>query len=520
MLKKAIFWILHMVQARHWLSVLSCTLLMSAVSITGYASSAYGISLSNTLSIPGETTDLQPGNGANVNRFGFFSDIYYDRFNNVYYALGDRGPGGGVIPYQTRVQKFSVDVDQDTGAIANFKTLETILFTKDGKSFNGLNPRLLNGNAETLGLSHDPEGFAVAPNGNFYVSDEYGPSVYEFKPDGSFVRAFTTPQNLIPRAANGDPNFVDGRPTITGGRQDNRGFEGLTISPDGKKLYGLLQDPLVNEGSNDGSADGRRSRNLRLVEFDTATGQSTAQYIYQLESLANINQRIPGTTDDFGANSQGRNIGISAITALNDKEFLVLERDNRGFGVDALNALVDDPNETPPPVGSKRVYKIDLTNATDVSGISLANTNTLPTGVNPVSKSLFLDIAAALSPDNPGDWTKIAEKMEGLAIGSQLKDGSYALLIGTDNDFSVTQEDNSITQFDICTNANGTSYSKRAIDSGCPEGQKLIPGFLYSFKVSSAELGKFVPPQKVPEPTATAGLMLLGLSGLWLKRRR
>lgn len=88
------------------------------------------------------------------------------------------------------------------------------------------------------------------------------------------------------------------------------------------------------------------------------------------------------------------------------------------------------------------------------------------------------------------------------------------------NDFSVTQEDNSITQFDICTNANGTSYSKRAIDSGCPEGQKLIPGFLYSFKVSSAELGKFVPPQKVPEPTATAGLMLLGLSGLWLKRRR
>ena len=518
MLKKAIFWILHMVQARHWLSVLSCTLLMSAVSITGYASSAYGISLTNTLSIPGETTDLQPGNGANVNRFGFFSDIYYDRFNNVYYALGDRGPGGGVIPYQTRVQKFSVDVDQDTGAIANFKTLETILFTKDGKSFNGLNPRLLNGNAETLGLSHDPEGFAVAPNGNFYVSDEYGPSVYEFKPDGSFVRAFTTPQNLIP-IVNGDRNFVDGRPTITSGRQDNRGFEGLTISPDGKKLYGLLQDPLVNEGSNDGSADGRRSRNLRLVEFDTATGQSTAQYIYQLESLANINQRIPGTTDDFGANSQGRNIGISAITALNDKEFLVLERDNRGFGVDALNALVDDPNETPPPVGSKRVYKIDLTNATDVSGISLASTNTLPTGVNPVSKSLFLNIAAALSPDNPGDWTKIAEKMEGLAIGPQLKDGSYALLIGTDNDFSVTQEDNSITQFDICTNANGTSYSKRVIDSGCPEGQKLIPGFLYSFKVSSAELGKFVPPQKVPEPTATAGLMLLGLSGLWLKRR-
>ncbi|MBW4632861.1 MAG: esterase-like activity of phytase family protein [Iphinoe sp. HA4291-MV1] len=510
-----------MIQARYLFSLLGCSLIMSTVSIAGYATSAYGISLTNTLTLSSESTDFYPysGNSANVNRLGFFSDLYYDRFNNVYYALSDRGPGGGKISYNTRVQKFSLDVDSNTGAIANFQVLETILFTKDGKNFNGLNPALLNGNGGTLGLSFDPEGFAVAPNGNFYVSDEYGPSVYEFKRDGSFLRAFTLPENLIPKEANGNLNYVDGRPTITSGRQDNRGFEGLTLSADGSKLYAMLQDPLVNEGSNDGSPDGRRSRNLRIVEFDTQTGQSKAQYIYQLESLTEINGRIPGEDDDFGANSQGRNIGISSIIALNDKEFLVLERDNRGFGVDALNGLVDDSTETPPSVASKRVYKIDLTDATDVSRISLANTNTLPTGINPVSKSLFLDIAAALSPENPGDWTKIAEKMEGLAIGPQLNDGSYALLIGTDNDFSVTQEEDSTTQFDICTNANGTSYSRRSIDSGCPEGQKLIPGFLYSFKVSSAELGKFIPPQKVPEATTTTGLILLSLSGLWLKRR-
>jgi hypothetical protein len=515
-----ILFVLRMIQAKHLFSVLSCSLILSAVSFTGYIKSAYGISLNNTISIRGESTDLYPynGNSANVNRLGFFSDLYYDRSNNVYYGLGDRGPGGGRISYNTRVQKFSLDVDPSTGAIANFQVLETILFTKDGQNFNGINPTLLNGNAGTLGLSFDPEGFAVAPNGHFYVSDEYGPSVYEFKSDGSFLRAFTIPENLIPKEANGKLNFVDGRPTITNGRQDNRGFEGLTLLPDGSKLYAVLQAPLVNEGSNDGSPDGRRSGNLRLVEFDTATGKSTAQYIYQLESLADINSRIPGTKDDFAATSQGRNIGLSSITALNEKEFLVIERDNRGFGVDALNNLVQDPTQTPPPVGSKRVYKIDLTGATDVTGISLANTNTLSTGVNPVNKSLFLDIAATLSPDNPGDWTKIGEKMEGLAIGPRLNDGSYALLIGTDNDFSVTQDDNS-TQFDICTNTNGTSYSKRTIDSGCPEGQKLIPGFLYSFRVSSAELGKFVPSQKVPEATTTTGLILLGLSGFWLKRR-
>ncbi|KOP22662.1 PEP anchor domain-containing protein [Hapalosiphon sp. MRB220] len=506
-----------MVKFRHWLSVLTCSL---AVSVTGYTTSAYGISLSDTLTIPGNSTDLYPydGNSANQNRLGFFSDLYYDRTNDVYYGLSDRGPGGGVIAYETRVQKFSLDVHPVTGKIKKFKILETIVFKKDGQSFNGLNPELLNKDKAVLGQSFDPEGFAVAPNGNFYISDEYGPSVYEFSPKGEFIRSFVIPDNLIPKAGS-TLNYVDGRPTITSGRQDNRGFEGLTITPDGKKLFAMLQDPLVNEGAdNNGKNDGRYSRNLRLVEFDIASGQSTAQYIYQLESLTDINDRIPGTDNDFGQTAQGRNIGISAITALNNQEFLVLERDNRGFGVDALNALVDDPTDTPNPVASKRVYKISLVGATDVSNTSLAGTNTLPLGVNPVSKTLFFDVAQTLNPENPGDWTKIPEKMEGLTIGPKLKNGSYALLIGTDNDYSVTQNDDDV-QFDVCSNKDGSSVSKITIDTDCPKRQSLVPGFLYSFKVNATELGNFDQAQNTPKSTTTAGLVLLGLAGVWLKRR-
>ena len=63
--------------------------------------------------------------------------------------------------------------------------------------FNCLNPNLLNRNFSNLGKSQDPEGFVVAPNGNFYISDEYGPSVREFRPDGSFAREFTAPSNLV-----------------------------------------------------------------------------------------------------------------------------------------------------------------------------------------------------------------------------------------------------------------------------------------------------------------------------------
>lgn len=473
MLKDVIIQALKMFQVRLWLALFSFSLVAYVLSLTtedttSNTTPASGIFSRNSLTIAGESTDSFPFNGssANVNRLGgFFSDLYYDPQNEVYYGLVDRGPGGGVINYQTRVQKFVLDVDRKTGAIGNFQLLDTIVLTKDGVSYKGLNPKLLNDDAGNLGLSFDPEGFVVAPNGNFYIADEYGPSVYEFNSSGTFIRAFATPKNLIPQAGN-NPNYVDSRPTITSGRQDNRGLEGLTISPDGTKLFAILQNPLVNEGD----PDGRRSPNLRLVEFDTTTAQSVAQYIYTLESIEEINKRIPKTENDFGSNAQGRNIGISAITALNDHEFLVLERDNRGFGV-------EDPTSSQ-PIGSKRVYKIDINGATDVSDISLAGTNKLPAGVTAVSKSLFIDIAASLQATGQ----IVPEKFEGLAIGPKLADGSYALLIGTDNDFSVTQT-GSGTQLNVCT--DGTKVD---IDTKCPTGSTLIPTYLYSFKASSSEL--------------------------------
>lgn len=300
----------------------------------------------------------------------------------------DRGPGGGVISYETRIQKFSLDINPASGAVSNFNLLDTIKFRdSNGAYYNGLNSLLLNGNNATLGNSFDPEGLVMnKSNGHFYVSDEYGPSVVEFDPTGNFVRRFITPNNLIPTQPDGpdadtlpDLNYVNGRPTITNGRQDNRGFEGLTASPDGSKLYAVLQDPLVNEGA---SGDGRRSRNVRIVEFDTATGEATKQVIYQLESRDDINGRIPGTANDFSATNQGRSIGVSAILALNNHEFLVLERDNRGIGVEDTSGVN--------PVGSKRIYKIDITGATDVSAISLAGSNALPVGVTPVSSSFTL----------------------------------------------------------------------------------------------------------------------------------
>ena len=289
---------------------------LSATSVFA-ALPAQAIEFVNALQIANVVT------GANdANRFGGFgSDLVYNAADGLYYGMTDRGPGGGLLDYAPRIQSFSLDV-ATSGAVSNFSARTPIIFTRNGVAFDGQNPGLLAGNTATLGRSFDPEGLAIRSNGNFLVSDEYGPSIYEFDSTGSYVRAFTIPANLVPKQPDGTPNYVDGRPTIGSGRQDNRGFEGLTLSNDGTKAYAILQDPLVNEGPvNGGEAQGRRGQNLRIVEFDVATGTSTAQFAYTLERNADINARIPGTANDFTATQQGRSIGVSSITQLPDGRF-------------------------------------------------------------------------------------------------------------------------------------------------------------------------------------------------------
>ncbi len=429
-------------------------------------------SLSNVIQTPANKADASkidkrlPGqNGANFNRFGFYSDLAYDKSSNTWLALSDRGPGGGVLDYATRVQRIIVPTNLATGVINQPIVFRTILF-KDasGVLLNGLNPALLNGNKSILGASFDPEGIAIGAGGSIYVADEYGPSVYEFDANGRAIRSFITPANLKPVEASGINNYVDGRPTVVTGRQDNRGFEGLAINPSGTKLYAVMQDPLVNEGS---SNDGRRSRNVRVVEFDIASGQSTAQFAYQLESRTNLNAIDSSTADDFSSTQQGRSIGLSAILALSDTEFLVLERDNRGLGVDLTLAPLH-----------KRIYRINLQGASNIKNISFAGSDSLPVGVVPVRKTAEYDLLAVLKAQG----IRVPEKMEGLAIGPRLSDGRYQVLVGTDNDYSVTQS-GSGEQFDVCVNPVTDARTQVALDAACPVGSALIPGYLMSFAV-------------------------------------
>jgi hypothetical protein len=327
--------------------------------------------------------------------------------------------------------------------------------------------------------------------------------VYEFDRNGRLLRTFVTPNNLIPRIAMNTNYVADRDGGLTFGRQDNRGFEGIAITPDGTKLYTVLQDPLINEPPPN---NGRNGRNVRIVVFDNDPGSPTyltsvAQYAYQLELQADVAARITAAGGVATATDprQGRNIGLSAITAINDHEFLVLERDNRGIGV-------DDPAGAN-VVGSKRVFKIAIGAATtDISGRLLPADGNLaaatPSPIVPVEKSaVFIDLAAvSLLPNG-----KQAEKWEGLAIGPRLKNGAHLILTGNDNDYSVTQS-GSGQQFDVYVNFSGQSV-RRDIDSPTtlegnfvgtvPDGYVLLPGVLHAYKASAGDLEGYVAPNGV-----------------------
>lgn len=437
---------------------------LSAVSLALLAaSSAQAVDFVNGMTLSGGLLDLSGGSSANNGRVGYFSDIYYDPNRNEWWGLSDRGPGGGTLAYDTRVQRFTLDIDAATGAISNFQIQQTLVFKSGAATLNGLAPNPGN----TLGLAFDPEGFVVLPrNGHLLVSDEYGPSVREFDRNGQLVRTYTTPANLIPRnAASGTPNFA-GDTGNTAGKRTNRGFEGLAVSPDGKYAYAMLQSAMIDDGGSSGKTN-------RIVKFDIEAGTAVAQFAYEMKR-----------------NNQGQ--GISSLVAINDHEFYVLERNNQGIGVGATLGTAD-----------KEVYKIDITGATDVSNIDLDAAGAIYTKVSKSAQFLDLGANKLAELDN-----KIPEKWEGLAIGPKLADGSFLMLAGTDNDYSVTQNASG-TQFDVhfrfsdadpfatsiqCPigSTNGCFFTATNAPANLTSAYALMPGVLTAF---TARISNYIAPR-------------------------
>jgi hypothetical protein len=267
------------------------------------------------------------------------------------------------------------------------------------------NANAFTGKSDAGALRFDPEAIRVGAAGTVYISDEYGPYVYGFDPStGQRVQTVGVPANF--QIANPNPVGANELPPgNASGRQANRGMEGLASSPDGTKLYGIMQNPLIQDNALNASNQ-RRGTNIRIVQFDAATGVAQHEYVYVLGD---------GTTGAAG----GAGLGVNELVAIDDHRFLLIERDSNAGTAAAI----------------KRVVQIDLGGATDVLGVaSLPQTGAelAGLGITPVSKTTLIDL---LDPAFGLAGASFPEKIEGLAFGPDLADGRALLFVTNDNDF-------------------------------------------------------------------------------------
>ncbi|KAG5459818.1 MAG: esterase-like activity of phytase-domain-containing protein [Olpidium bornovanus] len=370
------------------------------------------------------------------------------RYEGTLVALPDRGftPGGTVtVDYADRVNFLEVTLTPGGGGGGGRGTLDarlggTLKLTDgEGRPLSGLDParvRKASGGFPMLPktsagrVAVDPEALALMPDGTFFVGDEYGPYVYRFSARGKLISAVRPPDAFVP-VRKGEVNFSSNNPPAGGappvppdpvtGRQNNQGFEGVTLTPDGEHLVAVLQSATRQDG---GDAPGTR-RFTRALVYDIRKPKRPklrAEYVVPLPLF----QNATGSTL-VAAQSE--------VLAIGNNRFLMLSRDTgNGFGVGGATS---------------RYRAVDLAVPRHFDELMpVAPKGVLDPIVKPAKLTPFINIndnselaKFGLHNGEPNDVTNLSEKWESLALASALdpdRPDDYFLFVGNDNDFLTT----------------------------------------------------------------------------------
>ncbi|KQV49220.1 hypothetical protein ASC95_16465 [Pelomonas sp. Root1217] len=226
---------------------------------------------------------------------------------------------------------------------------------------------------QLTGADLDIESVRKDKNGNLWFGDEFGPYLVKTNAKGEVLRREI---GMLGVASPQNEAVINGTLSATLGRSN--GFEGMAINPNGDRLYTLLE----------GTVTGDPAKTLRINAFDVNTEAYTGQQ---------WNYRLDGA---------GTNIGD--MTAINDHEFLIIERN----GATATSG-------TP----FKKIFTVDL-NQVDGSG-------------NLVKKEMvnLMDIA---DPNDLNGDGSIAFTFPFTTIESVLILDAHTLLVANDNNYPGT----------------------------------------------------------------------------------
>ncbi len=349
----------------------------------------------------------------------------------------------------TGSERFTYDHDANSGTAPVFTT--GLLATGSTTLFGATVPVASGATTQSDGtvtnrLTVDSEGLVLdtrsGKSGTGWIGDEYGAYIYHFNSSKQIDGQLQLPAALVPHSPAGTVNFQADPPT--NGRRINQGMEGLAQSPNGSKLFGLLQSATLQD-----SAAGNPGRfNTRLVVYDISASDvpnnPVAQYVIQLPVADDTGSTTNGTTVN-------RNCAQSSILALNDHQLLIISRDGNGRGASGSPVF-------------KSVLLADLSAATNFDGLydaegtgpaavasGATGAGILIPSVTPISWTEALNMLGKLDLNiaevakfglnlnaGPGDINSISEKWEALGLVScsdAANPNDYFLFIGNDNDF-------------------------------------------------------------------------------------
>jgi len=273
---------------------------------------------------------------------------------------------------------------------------------------------------------YDPEGLVALPDGTFWISDEYGPYITHFDRTGKELERLSPWVSGPAYDADKAAHAIDVShplPVELQLRSKNKGMEGLTVTPDGRTLVGIMQSALTQPDLLDANGKKIKPANVtpvRIVTVDLRT-KAVHEYLYLLDTPA---------LHDGNA--------VSEITALSSTKLLVDERDgDMGAGT------------------FKQLYEIDLQGATDVVGsgdpkgyliggksieayvgsatTAQATAELEAAGVTPVGKAPYLDLGGLVTQLDPTGFFFGHDKVEGVAT----TDGGRTLYLANDSDFGL-----------------------------------------------------------------------------------
>lgn len=328
--------------------------------------------------------------GTPNNQFGGISALEYSGQDNVFLALGDRGPKDGAVAWDCRFHWIKITWDEASNNVQTdiVRTIpltdaENRMYPGDASAFTP---------SDTRSQRLDPEGIRLLQSGNLLISDEYGPRLLEFSADGRWVQGFEIPSRYLitrPGITKEEENENNSR-----GRQGNKGFEGLAVYDNDRSRLLVLQGPLLQDC--EPSAKGKPvGKHVRMLKLDSGGG-ANQEFVYVLDEKKNV---------------------LNEILSLGNDEFLVIERDG----------------EVGAAAQYKKIIKINIAQATDVSQIESLS-GKLPSDIKPVQKTVLLDL---LDPAFGLAGESMPEKIEGLALGPKTADGHPTLVIASDNDFEA-----------------------------------------------------------------------------------